>query len=985
MNHTALPLTTSQWNTYFKKIFGYIEDMLPNVTYGSNKVNVIIFEINAFFDKYFKRNRSSLKLNEVSNLFEFSKACAALIALIKKYSKRNWLKYVIEKPLSLQYDEMSLLYSAFSSATKILKVDCFEDITDLQYAHFLDLTALQKTLKDALNSKNEKYKKTLNLVLDRVNTLLKDPKNDFEEQKTKGLVSHSDFQREEQIGKGGMALVYTAKYLPTNETVAVKELIKVELTSRKITTLKRELNCLIQLRHPNVINLIGVTVTPPFSILTSYIPNGSLFRILHDEPTKLGPTDRMKIAIGLARGLEYLEAMHTVHRDFKSQNVLLNEKYEAIICDFGLSRTIGPRMTMELGTANYMAPELIGKPFGVYNSSVDTYAFAMTLYELLTDSVPFSPMPAYQIAMNVIKNKARPEIPEGSVDFSVLMQKCWSHNPRDRPKMSAVRKQLEECRTVLDGTNCEVLRQWVIATSPDHEKAMADAIKQNEERETNALKKIHGLNPLDPTAVLTLQQLYQSEIPTNLELFEDLLRLVSQQQSEDVAEISGCILKLLLNREELGSIISWKDLFERMIALSKTSPDFALDAIRLISDRFENIYDVLDRVLALPESHFSLDVIDAIMSNNVETLEPEKIISMFSKTNGNFAIALFRSTLNAFGPLDTFFELATSSPVFLSIYLGALSKRCKTDLEGVCKLLNVAQEAQDDEVSVDEEAQDTADKLNEISIALASIRTEHVSSASASLILTSLIPRCSPEVATPLYAICAAAGFLESYNTSSDLWLSVLSGLNNEATIDSAIDILMSVSADPKTNNVVKVWDKIIQLFDATRSQQFEDAIINMCHQSGEFDVTNLVPILINNLEKNIEQSISILSSFDKEQTEKVLIPDFWATVIKCLPNCETRVARRIGDFLAGIMIRSDIGINADFIATCLNLVYSEEIPFNDAKPFLEIIAKLCSNEDVLIFCAKRHFADFMNQLPWKYPDEPGIPNIISKFIEVIH
>ena len=93
--------------------------------------------------------------------------------------------------------------------------------------------------------------------------------------------------------------------------------------------------------------------------------------MLHD-PNKesLSPLDKLKIATGMARGLEYLAAMHFVH-DFKSQNVLLGDDMNTIICDFDISRITGPHMTTELGTDQWTAPEVLSPNSPPYDTTAD--------------------------------------------------------------------------------------------------------------------------------------------------------------------------------------------------------------------------------------------------------------------------------------------------------------------------------------------------------------------------------------------------------------------------------------------------------------------------------------------------------------------------------------------------------------------------------------------------------------------------------------
>lgn len=1004
MNGTSLPLNCPEWRDYFKYLEMSISGALKKASYGINKFMVIRDEMKKCYRGFNAKTKNLLTINEVQYMLEFAKTSSAFLTIILKYQDKKWLNYVLSAPLSKQYDELAQIFTAYSVCASFLEPSAFADIEPLMFAHNLDLALLHKVIKEYVPTmrKESKLKDALKITIDRIEVILRKP-SDTDLSPNAGLVYHKEFENIEEIGHGAYAKVYKAKY-KNKDIVAVKELTRIDMPARKLYTLKRELNCLIQLKHPNVINLIGVTVTPPFSILTKYIANGSLYSQLEKNPEQLNNTRRMKIAIGIARALEYLDLIHIVHRDIKPQNVLLDDNDMAILCDFGLSRNYGPKMTAELGTVTYMAPELIGNAYAVYDTSVDTYSFGLLLYDLLVGANKYPNWFPLQIAMSVVKNKWRPELPAYAPTFGELIVQCWSQNPRKRPKMTNIRKYLEQGRAILDNVDKRELRNWIDQTQPAHLEALKRASETMQARDKNLVKSLHTLNPIDPAAPQILQNLFQSEIPVTIEIINDLFKLIDQRKSEEVSQIAGEILKMLLTKDDIESVISWDALFNKFLEISKTRPELALEAIKSFSDRFKDPIVQITEVEKLPASHFSIDVVEVLLSSNDDLIDPLRILPIFKTKDGNFLTALFRCILNIFGPTDSLLDAACSLAPLLSIYMSSLAKRARNDFQGVNKLLGASKmfdfEFEDDENSTSSSKNNTnsnptsqayedgdnelATLLDELTNALLSPRLEKVTVRCTELIMTCIIPRCSDFVSPFLYAICAYSGYFDVRSAPEALWKSCLAGFDYPEITPASLNIIMYVPAEIDTKYVVDVWKKLVHCFVETYDPIYEDAIVKMCSQSADFDVEDLVTAILKDFENHVEQSIKIAEAFNGKQAYTLGTDELWDGLMKVIPNAEYPIVQKVGEFMLGVFEKADIGTNADFIATSLNFVYKDDVPFEVAKPYLDILAKLCNQRNILVFCAKRHLGEYIKQLPWKYPEVTGVPVVINKFLSVV-
>ena len=459
MFHVAnLPTSLGQWKRYFDQTFNIIEELIPVVSFGHNKIEFILSNLYKFRSQYLNNHAPAVPPKEGCVLFEFFKTCTAFIAFISQYTAENLLNYFVSHHINYQYEELSQLWDAWSVQSSLLLIDSFTDLSKFNYVNYRDLKLIHKALSHLIKRSKISIpvENVLKEKIDDILLILTLTSYELD-QTSPGIIHHSDFEYIKEIGRGAFATVMLAKYKPTGQEIAVKELKQVQLTKRNVVTLKRELNILLKLKHPNILRFIGVTVTPPFCIETAYINNGSLFDRLRCNKS-LSPFDKQKIALCMARGLEYLDAMRFIHRDFKSQNVLLDNDCNAVICDFGISRQLGPKMTPEIGTAQWTAPEVLSPSQTNYDTSADTYSFAIVMWELATKKLPFYNLRQTQVAASVLLKGLRPEFPDDdSVPYELrkLIEQSWAQDPRQRPKMSQIRKSLQKCEAFFKGLNDE--------------------------------------------------------------------------------------------------------------------------------------------------------------------------------------------------------------------------------------------------------------------------------------------------------------------------------------------------------------------------------------------------------------------------------------------------------------------------------------------------------------------------------------------------
>ena len=266
------------------------------------------------------------------------------------------------------------------------------------------------------------------------------------------VLNHTDFILGEKIGSGSFGSVYVGTMQNSMKKVAVKVLNVQSLGGRQLETFKREVWTMATLNHPAILRLIGVTLSPPFCIVTELLKDS-----LYNRMRLLSPTKRSIIALRVSQGLAFLHATRIIHRDLKSSNILLDDDDNPRVCDFGLVgfKKRGTK-TGFVGTTQWMAPELLrSSPF--YDEKVDVYSFAIMMWELLTLQQPFTGMTQDQIVMAVIEHQARPAIPPqfGPPQLVQLIKSCWAEDPSERPSFEQIASALlrPECHFL--GTNEE--------------------------------------------------------------------------------------------------------------------------------------------------------------------------------------------------------------------------------------------------------------------------------------------------------------------------------------------------------------------------------------------------------------------------------------------------------------------------------------------------------------------------------------------------
>ncbi|KDP41930.1 hypothetical protein JCGZ_26948 [Jatropha curcas] len=289
---------------------------------------------------------------------------------------------------------------------------------------------------------------------------------------SKELAKATDgFNKNRILGQGGQGTVFKGM-LVDGTIIAVKK--SKLLDEKELQEFVNEIVILSQINHRNVVKLLGCCLETEVPLLVyEFIPNGSLYNYLHDKNEDVPFTweMRLKIASEVAGALAYLHSAASIpiyHRDIKSTNILLDEKYIAKVSDFGTSRSISidqTHLTTRVqGTFGYLDPEYFRS--NQFTEKSDVYSFGVVLVELLSGKKPIL-CPSSQSAETVslvshfnhlmdekrlldivddhIKEHCYEE--EEIIAVANLARQCLSLDGKKRPTMKEVAMELEGIRS----------------------------------------------------------------------------------------------------------------------------------------------------------------------------------------------------------------------------------------------------------------------------------------------------------------------------------------------------------------------------------------------------------------------------------------------------------------------------------------------------------------------------------------------------------
>lgn len=257
-----------------------------------------------------------------------------------------------------------------------------------------------------------------------------------------GVTLGNRYEIIEQIGSGGMAIVYKAKCHLLNRFVAIK-VLRDEFTDDDefIRKFRRESQAAASLSHPNILNIYDVGVEEIENKKIHYIVmefiDGQTLKEVIKSKGKLTPDETVNFSLQIAEALQHAHRNHIVHRDIKPHNIMVTADNRAKVTDFGIARAVTSSTVTTtsnvLGSVHYFSPEQARG--GYTDEKSDIYSLGIVMYEMITGKVPYDGDSPISVALKHIQEEIvpprelDPSVPE---NIDVIILKCVQKRQSDR-------------------------------------------------------------------------------------------------------------------------------------------------------------------------------------------------------------------------------------------------------------------------------------------------------------------------------------------------------------------------------------------------------------------------------------------------------------------------------------------------------------------------------------------------------------------------
>lgn len=244
----------------------------------------------------------------------------------------------------------------------------------------------------------------------------------------------------EELGRGGMGIVYKARQKDLDRLVAVKVILAGRLaTAEQVRRFRDEARAAAKVQHPGIVHIYEAgEVRGNHYFVMEYVAGSSLADIASAAPLDVETSAEMISAV--ARAVDHLHAHDIVHRDLKPSNILLDKQHRPYVTDFGLAmmteRLGDPSQAGTVaGTPNYMAPEQAAGAVAHIGPRTDVYCLGSVLYHLLTGRPPFKANTAMETLVRVMENepplphRLNPAIP---AELEMICLRCLEKKPKKR-------------------------------------------------------------------------------------------------------------------------------------------------------------------------------------------------------------------------------------------------------------------------------------------------------------------------------------------------------------------------------------------------------------------------------------------------------------------------------------------------------------------------------------------------------------------------
>ena len=394
-----------------------------------------------------------------------------------------------------------------------------------------------------------------------------------------------EYDHEKPIGKGGFCSVYKATFKDTKKIYALKVIDKSILNNEEqIKNIVNEIKIMNELDFENLLKLVtNFEDENNIYIILPLCQNGQLYDLIHKSKKKIKKIYLKKYLYQSIQAINYLHKKKIIHRDIKPENILIDNKDNALLSDYGIATHCkeGEKRKTYCGTDEYLAPEVIrGEP---YDEKIDIWAIGILIYECVSSSgkTPFNKLDFLQRTddnkENIIKNDKDLKI-KYDKDFDPLaknlIEKILKINPNDRLPIDDILNHiffnninleiknelfcgekedkkneiiLNELKSIKDNISKETYEKMINSMKMENDK-----IKKELENKNNELNKIKGEKEkiLNKNEILT-QTLNQYKL--NLEEKNKIVERLTEKRINQLGEGETSLPINLTNNKEINN------------------------------------------------------------------------------------------------------------------------------------------------------------------------------------------------------------------------------------------------------------------------------------------------------------------------------------------------------------------------------------------------------------------------------------------------
>ena len=265
-------------------------------------------------------------------------------------------------------------------------------------------------------------------------------------------VRENKWKRGELIGAGAYGRVFMGMNEISGELIAIKEMVFTPDNYKEITALQQEISLMKGFSHPNIVAYLGTEMKGDNTlyIFTEWVPGGSLQSLLK-KFGRFSESVILNYTTQILNGCAYLHSNNVVHRDIKGSNILVDDRGNVKLCDFGASKRVaktmngatinGDNITLR-GTPYFMAPEVITQ--SGHGSKADVWGVGCTVLQMASGLPPWKSMNFGNISAlmyHIANTNEAPPMPDDiSPELRSLLNVCFIRNPDQRPRIEELQR-----------------------------------------------------------------------------------------------------------------------------------------------------------------------------------------------------------------------------------------------------------------------------------------------------------------------------------------------------------------------------------------------------------------------------------------------------------------------------------------------------------------------------------------------------------------